>query len=462
MPENVSSVVQSGLCVGCGVCAGVCPREHLSMEWNSSGEYNPSETGRGCIDCGLCLAVCPFRPGNANEDELSKELFGPHATQHDAALGHYSSTWAGQCGQRIESASGGWLTRVAGELLASGKVDAVACVMPGNGADELFRFGMASSQEELMRARGSAYYPVHVAEVLRYIRKNPGRYAITAMPCLAKALRLASKKLPWLRDRLAFVIGVVCGQMKSRHYTRHLAALAGVDEPLVQCHYRGKALESTAGNLIFSCQGESGQRGRLAWGEGAARAWTHRWFAIPACSYCDDMFAELADASFMDAWLARFEKDASGTSLVVCRNRELESLMIGAAQGRGWLEPIAADEVVKSQAGALRWKRELLAARLALDGYKGGIPLRKRVSPSLGKTGPLQLMELKGLVAMGRSSRLWSASQEAEKGGPKALERHLAAELKLLAVVRRLASISNRVKAKGIRLISLVKNNAGI
>ncbi|MCY4413692.1 MAG: 4Fe-4S binding protein [Alphaproteobacteria bacterium] len=55
---------QEGRCVGCGICADICPALAISVEASvqKDGLTNVEEflfdTGR-CVDCGLCVEACP-------------------------------------------------------------------------------------------------------------------------------------------------------------------------------------------------------------------------------------------------------------------------------------------------------------------------------------------------------------------------------------------------------------------
>ena len=77
--------------------------------------------------------------------------------------------------------------------------------------------------EDVNSASSAAYHPVHFAQVVRYIIDNKGRYSITALPCFAKALRLLQKENPVLQDRIKFVIGIVCGGLKTANYADFIA-----------------------------------------------------------------------------------------------------------------------------------------------------------------------------------------------------------------------------------------------
>ena len=50
-----TAVVDRSICVACGACAKVCPREAISV-WR--GCYAEAEPAR-CVGCGLCAKTCP-------------------------------------------------------------------------------------------------------------------------------------------------------------------------------------------------------------------------------------------------------------------------------------------------------------------------------------------------------------------------------------------------------------------
>lgn len=53
---------QTGICKGCGLCVGVCPKKllRLSEALNEKG-YHPAEITdqAACIGCAFCATMCP-------------------------------------------------------------------------------------------------------------------------------------------------------------------------------------------------------------------------------------------------------------------------------------------------------------------------------------------------------------------------------------------------------------------
>lgn len=382
-PPVMTNVVEHGLCIGCGLCAALCPQSVLAMEWNRYGEYNPVETSPCTKECGICLSVCPFADTGENEDAIGERLYGAvPGVRHRPETGYYLAAYVGYSKKhRPTSASGGVATWLLEALLNEGIVDRVICVAPTGDPDKLFAFRIFDTPEDMRTGAGSAYYPVELSEVIRQILEKPGRYAVTGLPCFLKALRLAQQVNAKLRERIVVTVGLTCGQLKSRHFTDYVAALAGVREEVTGVRYRGKSPDHPANNFYFSFTTADEEERRIFWNAGIAEAWTNRWFTIGACSYCDDVFAECADVTCMDAWLPEFLWDSQGTNLVLVRSPAVQELV---ERGQGiCLEPTPVERMVQSQAGVVAVKRQHLAYRLYLD-PRGGPG--KRVAPARPKT----------------------------------------------------------------------------
>lgn len=404
----IDEVVKNDLCIGCGTCAGICPRGILKIKDNEYGEYIPFEVQVCDSHCGLCLEVCPFS-NNENETQIGAKIYGStEGMKYLPETGYYLDSYVGYSNEfRQSSASGGMATWLLAKLLKEGIVDYVICPTPQKNPDKLFSFEITSDENSVKAASGSVYYPVEMSEVIQKIIEVPGRYAVTGLPCFIKALRLASQKNRKLRERIVFTIGLVCGQMKSKNYTKYIAALAGNKDlnKIQNVYYRGKSPEKPASNFYFQSTDEHGSQHKIFWNEGVSEAWVNRWFTPNVCNYCDDIFAELADVTFMDAWLPEYSKDSMGTNLVLVRSSEiLAFIQEGMEKKEINANKIPIKKLIESQAGVLSLKRNQLSYRLYIALKEGQKAPEKRVPPE-EKIGVLKKREIKLKAKMQKKSK---------------------------------------------------------
>jgi coenzyme F420 hydrogenase subunit beta len=385
-PDVISTIVRNNLCIGCGLCAAVCPERKLIMQFNRFGEYNPTQSKECLKDCGLCCKVCPFADGNDNEDSIGNTLFGKtEGISHRPETGYYLNCYVGYAvDTRERGASGGMATWLLSTLLKKGIVDFVIAVVPDDNPDQLFKYAILQDTESVLSSSGSAYYPVELSGVLQEIENKPGRCAIIGLPCFIKAIRLAMQKNRMLREKIHITAGIVCGQLKNKHFTDYISKLAGVrGDDLRKVHYRGKSPDTPASNYYYTFTRKNGTSERIFWECGISAAWMNRWFTMNACNYCDDIFAECADVTFMDAWLPEFSKESQGTNIVLVRSQLVQDIIDqGIKTDEVRLDPMGNERVIQSKAGVIDIKRRNLAYQLYLGHRQGCKMPKKRVAPT--------------------------------------------------------------------------------
>jgi coenzyme F420 hydrogenase subunit beta len=328
----IKTTVLKNNCIGCGICDAICPVNVLKMNFNSIGMYQPFES-EGCLDkCTLCMDSCPFVKENENEKELAKKIYENESniTFHND-LGYFVNTYEvhkKNLDERLKSASGGAGHSILKNLLEQKLVDTILTVESNNDPDKLFKFSNFKEVHELEKIRSSIYYPTEMSEVLEYVMKNDGKYAITTLPCFAKAIRLAQEKNSKLRKRIKFVIGLVCGQMKSKEFTHTLAKEAIGTDRLESVKYRVKQENKSAMNFALEFKSMNNDLvNRLSNINSPSKLWGSRSFTPNACNSCTDVFALCADFVLMDAWLPEYKKDFKGHTLVITRTNEITTIL---------------------------------------------------------------------------------------------------------------------------------------
>lgn len=351
------------LCVGCGLCATICPHNQIKMLFsNTYGFYRPSFSFQECeIKCGLCEKCCPFVPDNPPTTDVTTKVFEDvEGILNNDILGYYIDTYEGYSQtHRKTSSSGGLSTWLLETLLQNGEIDGAICVGASPNSPTLFDFRACHTTDEIRNCAGSCYQPVELSGLLDVIRKHPNKqYAIVALPCYAKGLRLAMRNHPKLNSQIRFILGLVCGQMKSKNFVDYLCSkYAGRTNPS-SAFFRCKRPGEPAKNYTYKFTWPDNFSVMPGWVEAVSHPWKERWFTLESCDYCDDIFAECADATFMDAWLPEYSSESGGRNLIITRNPILNKLFQNTPDNIH-ITSIATKKIINSQEGVIHQKRML-------------------------------------------------------------------------------------------------------
>lgn len=457
---SVEQAISEKLCAGCGACSFADP-DAFRMGLTREG-WMMSHKIPGATEAPETRNVCPFSGEAANETEIAASLWpdlpvnsqiGRHA---DSIACHVTDDAA-----RLASGSGGFTTWLAVELLRRGDVDAVAHVLPVDSTEgALFRFAISHDEAGLRAGAKSRYYAVTMAEVLRQIAESGKRFAIVAVPCFARAVRLLIREGKLDAEGVPHVIGLVCGHMKSRHFAEYLAWQKEVAPgTLTGFDFRAKLMDRRASDygfrLVTATRDEvhpmASVRGR-DWGEGS--------FKVLACEYCDDVMAECADVAVGDAWLPGYVDDPRGCNVVVIRHPRIARI-INEGQEAGTLAvtPLSVADVVQSQASGLRHRREGLAHRLARRAAAGKWSPAKRVEPALALTRQRRRIYDLRLEITLRSAEAFPRAREA--GDILLYENEMASLIRRLQKATRGNSLQQRIRNLGRRLRNLRRRPTG-
>lgn len=412
---NIKQIVDGGYCIGCGACSAAVD-DAIPIVMDKYGKYQAGASEVDLLpeeDLQKALSVCPFSDDGPNEDAIGERLFSANCLP-DSRIGYYRDLYVGHVAEddfRARGTSGGVITWVLTELLKQREIDAVVHVKKIEAPDDgiLFRYRVSRTVEEIMDGAKSRYYPIEMSDVLKQMKQVPGRYAVVGLPCFIKAVRQLTDIDPVINGRVIYCIGLVCGHLKSKALSDCFAWQVGIPPgQLEEIDFRVKLSRRTAGDYGVYLRGagkETTRRTRQFFGSN----WGHNFFRYSACEYCDDVFAETADMVVGDAWLPKYEKDPGGTSLVVVRTTGLQEVIkVAQKKGRLHLTSSSVDEVVASQAGGLRDRREGLAYRLLLKRKRMEWAPQKRVLPSRGGMSSRRCKIYQNRSAIGAAShRVW-------------------------------------------------------
>lgn len=395
---NIADVVETGTCVGCGTCAGICPKKIIIMvKSDKYGHYVPVINGI-CSKCYLCLEVCP-----AYDLIFYQQPIDRHVNNEKHLIGRYLDCYRGYAlseSIRAQASSGGLIPAILSFMLQKDIIDGALLVrMKKDNPLEAEPF-IARSKDEILKASGSKYCPVAFNTMLRYILDHPGRYAVVGLPCQIVAIRKAQKRLDKIASRILFVLGLFCNHTPTFNATEYLLMQMKITpNDVSELRYRSGWANCASVLLKNGVIKKNNMYWHLGFGS---------LFHPVSCSLCKDHTSEMADISFGDAWLPEIDRNNLGESIIVVRTNIGRSI-IHSSLGAGtiFLESIRADRVVESQKQSIIEKKRWVDGRLYLASRLHIIKLPGRFCKWVGLKQVYRAFLSLGKYKLGKTKKLW-------------------------------------------------------
>ncbi len=318
--SSVAEVVESGLCIGCGLCEALAPGS-VMMKLADVGAMRPMPVdGFTPEQEAAVLAACP---GVVSMPRVDAE---PHADV-DPVWGAVTSVaiaWAGDPDVRFRAATGGVLTGLALQLLDSGEVDAILHVRATPGSVES-HWTLSTTAADVIAASGSRYGPTSPLAGLGVALDRGRPFAVVAKPCDLGAIHAYAQADPRVDELCRYRLAMVCGGQSRMSKTLGLVRDFGIEpDDVASIRYRGfgnpgrTRIETHDGRAFETTYNE-------LWADESS------WNIDARCTVCTDALGEAADIAALDLW-----PDGSptgedvGFNGIVVRTRAGERLLAAA------------------------------------------------------------------------------------------------------------------------------------
>lgn len=375
MNYTIEDIVKNDLCVGCGIC--VSESTSSKMIWNEYGflvpqlDHSFNETA---------IKVCPFNPSPdeevRDEDQLAT-LFFTEARNKDERIGKFENTYVGYSNAyRETSSSGGIATYIFEQLLRQNIVDHLFIVKEIDGS---YAYQWFTEVQQIQQISKTRYIPVTLENLFKEIDEKEGKVAVSGVACFIKAIRLKQHYKPAYKEKIPFLIGIICGGLKSKFFTDYLAKKSGIEGEYSKQEYRIKDPAATAIEYSFGAFDKNTEFHQMKM-KTVGDMWGTGLFKANACDFCDDVTTELADISLGDAWLQPYSKDGAGTSVIVTRTQLADQLIkTGINKQEIFGSELKLDSFKASQAGSFKHRQLGEAFRLRkLKKSKSILPYKRK------------------------------------------------------------------------------------
>lgn len=307
--NTVENTVNNDLCVSCGICKAVCPKNCISYQ-REKGLWIPVIDREECIHCGKCYQVCPGKGFSytkiLSQSKTSSFWFGEY-------LGVYTA-WTLDAERRKNAVSGGVVTELIYNLLENGEYDSAFLVDTHQYQTGQVYTNRHAKGDPLENSQKSRYLPVSQEKAVAYILSHrEEKVILVGTGCFVEGM-LNIINFHQLKRENYFIIGLFCDRTMSwnvvDYFSRH-PSLKG--EKLNKLFFRTKEAGGWPGGVQMETDS-----GRVIKLPNTERMKVKDYFYPERCMYCLDKLNMFADISVGDNY-TKEHSDTMGSSSVIVR-----------------------------------------------------------------------------------------------------------------------------------------------
>ena len=342
--KNVSATVEDGLCISCGICKAVCPKDCITYK-RDGGLFVPVIEQQTCINCGRCLKSCP----GYTCDYIN--LHGNSSVDYpqDIFVGNFiecKNCYARNASLRNNGVSGGFITAIIKESLQRNLYDCAFIVKTHDLAEQVLAgivVGDAQLTEDTQKSR---YVPVSHEHTVKYILENRNKKVIiVGTPCAVQGILKVINTNALTRDNYLF-IGLFCDKTMNYNVLQYFEDNFAHRKHVKNLYFRHKGSEKSyrgwPGDVCLELED-----GGMSWVDKRERMRIKPLFCPERCLYCIDKLNMFSDIAVGDNYTSHELgcKDANSVIIRTERGKSVFSL----AKDELICTDVGIDEIVSSQ-----------------------------------------------------------------------------------------------------------------
>ena len=334
----LNEIVDSGRCIGCGLCKSIAP-ESIEIRMTDTGGERPVEVQLIPDDSlDLINKVCPGLRVELPRTEVPIDpMWGPVLC--------LSRGFSTDPEVRFEAATGGVLSALGQYLISSGRVERVLHMAPKKDEGLYSAAFVSSTTDDIMTGSGSFYGPSATLIPLMEMIGDGVLMAVIAKPCDIAAVRNLIAERPEAGEIIKYVLAMVCGGANRMTKNWDLLDQFGVkDEEVAALRHRGYG--NPGPTKVTTKDGREFETTYLKQWEDEGK-WDLQW----RCKICPDGMGEVADLVALDCWPggSPVGEDEGFNGIIACTERGAELLAAAIADGAIELDQdeLAIDETLE-------------------------------------------------------------------------------------------------------------------
>ncbi len=325
--NKLSDIVDSGLCIGCGLCQSITGKDKIQISMTDKGRLEPKEINKISSDnFNKILNVCP----GVIIEGLPKNLVDSE-TKHNLVWGYYLSlcyAWSTDDKIRFESSTGGLLNGLSLYLLESKKVKFILHTVTDPEKPMRSISKLSYNKDELLNSGScSRYGPASPLDKFHDALDLNQPFAFIGKPCDISAIRQLSKTDERVNKLCKYLLTLVCGG--STEFTKSqdfIESFKVKEEEMSIFRYRGFG---NPGKMYIKTKDgrEHDREYNSFWGEEST------WRVHFRCKICPDAIGESSDVAALDTWRGGSPKgEDEGFNAAIIRTKKGLELMNDASK----------------------------------------------------------------------------------------------------------------------------------